>query len=252
MLDNSAVKLTGTNVLHQPSGFHIGAWRVGDKVYKPLSARNQHELAILEDMAGQPLFPRNWWIETVQEQDYLVRNVAHIIGHNADLPYAWLNRKQCLWIECAVLNANKRGWEINDALELGMDKQTRELFLFDLSIAQPLNPHWVNQTSDSFWLEELWKAAGQEWLVKLRRNAADALWERDPIDTMHRGLKHVYASFNRPLSPMWARLPENALLVHNERHDWESANPHTWILSPDPLDQDILDQYELTWGHSVI
>lgn len=52
---------------------------------------------------------------------------------------------------------------------------------------------------------------------------------------------YVYGSYNRPLSSIWCRVPDTAIVDA----DYRTTGYHSYLLSPAPLGQDVLDCYEL-------
>jgi hypothetical protein len=247
-----AERLTGTRPDGLPDGVHTGgAWLVGGLVYKPLDGRPYmnaechiatQEAECLEAMAGRDLFPRNWWIEERNGRRFLVRRKAYILEPGD------MDKDMLLRVERAVRGMNAAGWEMGDAISIGLDPKTYEYFIVDLSSAHRMTGKGAWAANDWTHIRRLFEAAGADWLLLFRQNARNvthsAEWTLE-----HYGYEHVYASFPRPISLMWASLGD-VLLVHTERANWGKAIPHTWVVSREPLDEDMLRRYELTWGWS--
>jgi len=257
---SGAVRLTGTQSTGLPSGFHTGgAWLLDDEVWKPLDGRpwanspNHYpteEAECLEALAGLPLFPRNWRIEERNGRRFVVRKKAHLIPD--DLDYSHLTNKQILLVEQGIREANRRGWEIGDDIALAIDLDTYELFLYDLSTAHHRNGVGCYAADDEWRIARFFELCGVEFLKKLRSNGSHCngrLLEIMPY--RHDGYVHTYASFNRPASPVWASIPD-ARYIHEDRANWTEAVPHTWILTQEPLNDEMLQRYELLWAWSPI
>jgi hypothetical protein len=61
-----------------------------------------------------------------------------------------------------------------------------------------------------------------------------------------KGWTHVYASFNRPLSVSWVRLPIPFELVHDPQGaNRRESRPWTWLVSSFPLTPAEMNAYEL-------
>ena len=59
---------------------------------------------------------------------------------------------------------------------------------------------------------------------------------------------HVYASRNRPISPTWASVPQ----AHYVHDDWGKTGVHTWVVTPEPVSDKKIFDYELTWAHGPL
>jgi hypothetical protein len=99
---------------------------------------------------------------------------------------------------------------------------------------------------------KFFRLAGYERLARLRERGwhvvDKAFWDGDAA----RDFEHVYASFNRPLSLMWARFDVPVKLVDEERGDWPEGIPWTWVLTPERLPEQVLFDYELEWAWSPV
>jgi hypothetical protein len=265
-----AIRLTGIRADGLPNGFHTGgAWLVveTDEVWKPLDGRpyancEYHyptdEVEALEAMAGEPLFPRNWRVEEVNGRRFLVRKRAHIVGQ--DIEYRHLSKEQVLMVEQSIREFNRRGWEVNDELQLGIDPDTYELFLVDLSTAMyrpPEQRKGCYVPDEERRIKQFFKECGCDWLVTLREAAYRVINNLEInliecIEKKREGFVHVYASFNRPIDSMWADFPCEVEFIHNDWTNWEQAIPHTWIVAQELLDEEISKKYELIWGWSPV
>jgi len=258
-----AVRLTGTRPDGLPDGVHTGgAWLWNNEVYKPLDGRPfanaechypTQEAECLEELAGKPGFPRNWRVEEINGRRFLVRNKCLTIP--GDIDYDHLNLDNLLYIENAVREMNRAGWEINDPLTLAVDPEGRHYkpFLLDLSAAQKL-PNKGCMTADDTWrIDEFFEACGADLLLKLRHQARHVIgtcaWQME-----HRHHKHVYGSFNRPIDGLWATIPHEPIFVHTPigSANWTEAVPHTWVVTTAPLDDEVIKRYELRWGWSPV
>ena len=97
---------------------------------------------------------------------------------------------------------------------------------------------------------------GFDRLVKLRRDGRKVIPD---LIRMHEQLesgewpgkewRHVYASRNRPMSPAWASRVRDKHFVHS---NYGKTGVHTFIVSDEPLDDDVIYAYELTWTWSPL
>jgi len=208
-------------------------------------------------MAGQPLFPKNWRVEERNGRRWLVRNFSKV------LTVKDLNRlpgTDLLRVEQAVRSLNERNWEIGDAITLAEDIESYELFILDLSNARPRYGNAAFAADDRTHISQFFEQAGRDALAKLRRDAKSLcsifqLVERHGLDLHNHAVweyKHVYGSFNRPISRTWAnRLPEDILLEDNYSEGYGTA-PLTWVIAKTPLSEGIIKTYELTWAWSPL
>lgn len=250
-----AERITGTRPDGLPDGFHTGgAWRVGDEVWKPLDGRPwanadchvaTREAEVLEFMAGQPLFPRNWRIEEANGRRFLVRKFAHVVDD-----FSQLDHDQLLYVERGVRALNAAGWEVNDALSLAFDLDSYELFLVDLSAVQPMTGTGAYAADEDWRLKQLFRAAGFESLARLRERARSVVANIPFLENKRAGFVHVYASFARPLGN-WAKIPES-VFVHTDGANWSESIPHTWVVTKEPLADNVCQRYELRYGWSPI
>jgi len=257
-----AVRLTGKSPNGLPSGVHTGgAWLWAGEVWKPLDGRpyanspnhySTREAEVLELMAGKPLFPRNWRVEERNGRRFLIRKKAYIIPDDFDYKDVFTSTDKVLMVEAAVRELNRNKWEIGDDIALAVDPDTYELFLYDLSVAHLQDGQGCYRADEEWRIRNFFKACGAERLLKLRQNAFHVVSSIDFIMERGGGFCHVYASFNRPVSPIWADIPGEPKFVHNDWADWAESIPHTWIVVKEPLPDEILKRYELRWGWSPI
>lgn len=231
-------------------GFHTGGPYLspdGNEVWKPCDARPfpnsdclvaTREVELLEAMAGCPGFPRNWRVEEVNGRCWLVRPLVPVLPDTYDV----VPLDQVLYVEQAVRTLNERGWSIGEGtLRVALDLETYDPFILDLSAATRLGEH----ADDSRTFEEWAELVGASRLVKLRGQARQVIhsveWTLGPYGRTHHW---VYGSPNRPLSLVWARIPD-AVCV---QADYATTRMHTWVVVPQALDEQLVQRYELVWG----
>jgi hypothetical protein len=236
----------------------------GKEVWKPLDIKPyqncdfrypSQEAQLLEHMADQPGFPKNWRIEQVNGRRFLVRPRCRVIGQ--DLPYSFLSLENILEIEQWIRSLNSQYWEVNDYITVAFDKNIGQLFLLDLSAAQVMgkpgsSTAWQADDTDRFY--QFATQCGYTGLVKLRQDArhltSSIAWlqlqgdEYSPVTEEHR---HIYASRNRPLGG-WAKIPDAVFLDGN----FQDTKVWSWAVTPTELPPDLLQRYELTWAYSPI
>lgn len=242
-----------------PDGIHCGAWLDVDtrKVWKSLYGRpwinadwivRTQEDEFLEKFAGQPYFPRNWEVKPSNGLWWLVRDEAITFNESE---YRDLDNETILDVEQAIMKVNSEGWAINDYITLLIDKGSYEYFIGDLSCAHP-----DKEADDWLHIERFFRICGREHLNVLRSNARTIIHElyfnpewREKYQN-GKEYRHVYASFNRPVSGLWASLGD-ALYVQEDKLGGEGEMiPFTWIITREPLDKDTIYRYELKWGWS--
>lgn len=127
-----------------PDGVHTGGcWLSpdGEEVWKPLDGRpaanaDYHlptqEAECLEAMAGEPAFPRNWWVEeagevTVDGETYtrrwLVRREAWVVPD--DYPAHKMALEDVYEVERGIRVLNRAGWTVGDTLSVAYDRRGR-------------------------------------------------------------------------------------------------------------------------------
>jgi len=255
---DSAVRLTGTRADGLPDGIHTGgAWLFEGEVWKPLDGRPYmnaqchvptEEAECLAEVEGD-LFPRNWRVEERNGRRFLVRPEASVVGSACD--WTDIPEALALRVEAAIYRMNALGWELGD--EITLARARGEWFVVDLSAAHRVAAPWT--ADDRTQVARFLTRCGMGWLVKVRDRARHALSIANQARLLAGGgdrFLHIYASFNRPMSPAWARFPVEVEYVHNERADWGEAIPWTWVLSSDPIPAEKLASYELRTGWPVI
>ena len=232
----------------RPEGVHTGGpWLFEGEVWKPLDCRPYYnadflsptdEVEVLEDMAGEPFFPRNWRVEERNGRRWLVRPEAVMV------PPSRLTGEQLLELEQAVRGLNAAGWTVGDEITVGICREDLKYFIVDLSAAarDPL-------ADDFRRVFRFFEAAGHDWLVKLRWAAHSLIYGFDWLEEHPDTGEHVYASFNRPVSPTWASLPAGTLFKSQKRN-YDAAIPHTWIVTREPLPEEKVRKLELKWAWS--
>ena len=243
-----------------PDGIHTGGvYRYNGEIWKPLDGRPYAnadfvcptlEDKFLEVVADLQTFPKNWRVENANGRRWLVRPECIVLTekdlHNLD-------KDILLQIEQDVMEANRRGWEVNDAFQIAFDKTTYLYFILDCSSAQQMTGQGAYAADEFDRIIRFFKLCGYDQLAQLRQNAKHLLSGFEFLDkhpeAWENSYPHVYASFNRPFSLMWARLGQECILEHQQRSD---AVPHTWIVTKEPIPNEKLYDYELTWGYSRI
>jgi hypothetical protein len=235
------------------------------EVWKPLDVKPyanaevripSREAEVLELMAHQPGFPVNWRIDQVRGRRFLVRPRCLIVGQ--DIHFRDLSLGSLLEIEQWIRSLNSQYWEVNDYLSIAFDERIDQLFLLDLSAAQPMDGHkspsaWL--ADDTQWFYKFATQCGATNLVKLRCDArhltSSIAWlrleedENSPITKNHR---HIYGSRNRPVNSSWAKIPDAVYLDGDVRN----TGIWTWVVTPNELSPDLVKKYELTWAYSPI
>ena len=245
----NAERLTGNRQDSIPNGFHTGgAWLWEGEVYQPLDGRPYANAdyhtplpnveRCLTLMADKPLFPKNWHVEELNGRRFLVRKQAYVVSD----PHK-LTKANLLKVEAGIRELNRNDWEVGDEIQLAFDKNSMELFITDLSAC-----HIAAFAADEEWrMMRLFKAAGYESLAKLREHGSHALFFMEDKFGIDVHYNFIYASLKRPLSRVWATLPDTAYVAYNWKPpSWKTMQPHTWILSPEPLPAEKVYDYELS------
>jgi len=241
-----------------PDGVHTGGvWEWQGEIWKPLDGRPYmnadcvvptREAEFLEAMADLPSFPKNWRVQEANGRRWLVRPPVIVLEPKH---YVHLDKGIVLRVEQDIMEANRRGWEINDALLLAFDKSTYTYFILDCSSAQEMKGKGAFAANEFDRIMKLFKLCNLEPLAKLRQNARHLLspleFEYKHPEAADLNLRHVYASFSRPMSSSWARFDQPVIFEHQKR---DEGVPHTWIVTEEPLPEDKLYDYELTWAFS--
>ncbi len=244
-----------------PEGIHSGGPFLSPTrthVWKPLDVlpypNAPHRVPTKEEdalilMANAPGFPRNWEAVEQNGRRWLVRKLCYLIPE--DVPPDMLTREHMQTVEAAQRGINAKGWEIGDkGFRVALDTDTYEPFILDLSSA-----HYVGGQSSFLQADE--HAKFEEWaleiagcaeLVTLRRAArkivSSAQWHSQHGTTHH----WVYGSYNRPISSLWARIPD-AIYVSADK---ATTNMWTWVVVPGKLDEKTVQNYELCFGWGPI
>jgi hypothetical protein len=255
-----------------PDGVHTGgAWLSpdGNEVWKPLDGRphsnaNFHlptqEAECLEAMAGKPAFPRDWRVEEAGEvivdgktytRRWLVREKAILVPE--DFPAHKMSLDDVYEVEQGARAMDRARWSIGDHLSVAYDCQGR-VFILDLSCAYGVpvsGPPPMNEHRFRRWA----RAMGFERLVNLRKQAEAVTTDLGIIEKYGEPYwyAHVYASRTRPIDNLWADI-EGAVYVHNETGGkvFNETGVWTWVITPEPLDEETMQRYELTWGWSPV
>jgi hypothetical protein len=258
----------GVGLSGLPEGIHTGGpWLSPDglEVWKPCDGRpfansDGHyptdELTALAALSGKPGFPQNWRAVTCTndglERTWIVRKKAPVLGQ--DWPKRSVRLEQVLRVEQAVRSMNEAWWELGDGISVALDPDTYEPYLLDLSCAMHRPGAQGCYKPDDWWQLEAWlKWLGMDRLVNLRNEARSFLYpgiiarkERQnwPGDEWI----HVYASRNRPMSAVWARIED----AHYIDSDYAETGVWTWAVTPEPVPDDKVFSYELTWAWSPL
>jgi len=249
-----------------PDGVHCGAYYVPEtkEVFKRLVGRpyanadcliRTQEDKFLKTFAGLPMMPQNWRIEQRNGLPWLVRQQAMIVSNepHAEIKFNDLKIDTLLTLEWVVQHFNKNGWTLGDYITIGFDLKLYEYFIVDCSCA------WQDdRTDDTFRIHKFFDLSGAgKRIAMLRTNARMALHNfkygsDDNFLLDHEARQEyacVYASFNRPITSLWASIPD-ALYMHTERSNWDNLVPHTWVITKQPLEPDMMYRYELKFGYS--
>lgn len=263
-------------------GLHCGgAWLTPDEleVWKPLDARPYPNAGVryptdedrcLTEMAGKPGFPLNWRVEERNGRRWLVRPRCYLWPQDKDvLPHPEL--EVFLMVEEALRAMNAAGWEYGDLPQLAYDPTISEWFLLDCSAAFKPDK-WQMDNGDEWRIPRWFELMGLEWLARLRRRGRHLanviqmpllypLEARDLClgncfypcsDDEQRRYRYIYASRNRPMSALWARIPKpehskGVRYIDGEMGKWPVV--YTWAVSDFALDDETIFQYELTLAY---
>ena len=266
-----ATKIKGTRADGLPDGVHTGGcYLIDGEVWKPLDGRpylnaDHHaatlEAECLEANSDLPFFPKNWRIEERNERRWLVRNEAYIVGkeHGKKIDFNEIDKDTIMLLEQTVRELNRRGWEINDPISLGFDVENSVWFIVDLSSCNKLPDDSPYHCDEEYRIYQFMEWCGYDKLVAFRKKGRtmlhDWVYSADEIELKIERLfkyENVYASFNRPFSLVWATLPNETKLIHEDKADWKRSIPWTWILTVEPLPDDVQKRYELRWAWSPI
>lgn len=266
----------GRGINGVPEGVHTGGpWLSADgkEVWKPLDAKPYpnatgryptNEDVCLEAMAGRPGFPVNWRVEERNGRRWLVRPLCWLWPQERQLRS---RLEVVLLIEQAVFDLNAAGWEAfgSDLPQAAIDP-AGNWFVLDLSAAfrpPTWRQDWHGDRAQVWrWIE----AVGYGDLANLRRrgmnvaynvsvsdiiprpneepfNANDVFY--DLIRGARKAYRYVYASTLRPLGS-WCKI-DGARFLRGDLD--KSPRVHSWVVADHLLDQETLDQYELTFAY---
>ena len=177
----------------------------------------------------------------------IVDGIPHMRRENLRIftedDYKSLGNKHLISIENTIWEAQRRGWDIGDWIQLGQSKKSPyEIVIYDWSTARKADKY----SNPDLYITRLWKDAGHERYAKAREWAiVERSMER--INQIKLGTRipyqYTYMSFSRPVSWMWAELPEDTL-IKQVKID-ESWKPFSLIHTVEPLPQEKIKSYEL-------
>lgn len=233
-----------------------GAWVRNGEVWKALEGRPYYNATSLweteEDVcltANQDLyaFPKTFRVEEANGRRWLVRPEIYIpdVKELCEM----LDRDMYQKLEMSLHEFNARGWYNGDGLTLGINENTYEPEWIDFSTARyDGGQYQSDETYFSHWISKV-----NPYLAKKRQAAIDARLETFLDDPHNREFKYVYASFNRPVSLLWATISGTFHMVQNNRAIWSDGIPWTWLFTMDKLQDDVTYRYELElcytkWG----
>lgn len=249
-----------------PEGIHTGAPFLapdGLTVWKPLDCKPYQncecrvptdEAVVLELVAGQPCFPRNWQTCTQNGRQWLVRPRVNVYGQ--DLEITLLGREQVLAIEQAVRTLNEAHWQVGDDLVIAQDVDGQP-FILDLSNAQFMGAGKAWPADDTNRMVELMERAEYFDLVTLRQ-LGRSVYHAAPTGSRLRH-PHVYLA-STPLTDLeLVELGRITSVVRSQRR--AAAGPDSFarqastmpfIQTFTPLNEAIKAQYGLTWAYSPL
>ena len=240
-----------------PDGLEV--WKPLDGISNIISLIGRiptQEAIVLEQMADQPGFPRNWRVELENDRLWLVRSRCKVLGQ--DLPIDSLTPDQVLSVEQAVRSLNAQYWEINDRITVAIDPSTHQPFILDLSAAQPMGeaPNSVckanDQTGIDIWLKEI----GATELMSLRHQARNLLisleWMESEYDETHRYVYRLKTDEQPDVIESAFELRQNQSLADQVGGVAWLYQKHWWIVTPEPIGPDQADLLGLEWGWSEI
>lgn len=242
-----ATRINGVRMDGLPDGCHTGgAYLCPDgTVWKPLDGRpylnaDSHwatrEAECLAELADTPLFPKNWDLRQANGRSWVVRLVADILDETGARQ---LSLSELRYIQRGIYQMNAAGWMFNDALSMGRDRQTGELFIVDLSCAHKLD----RPESECWRLDKYLKEAGH-WTSAYKTQAVKMLRDRRE-DAMIRGIAAgrcaVYCSPD--IEPVMEGV-EVEVTVKQDIFGW-------WVLTSGNLPEDMVDDLNLVIGYEI-
>jgi hypothetical protein len=200
------------------------------------------ELDALATMMGRPGFPVNWRLEIAgkvkegkrtHHRRWLVRPVADIVtGACAD----WV----VLEIEQGLREFNRKGWELNDPLVIGLHDH-EDPFIVDLSIAGRPGANWKPDDTPALlrWMRE----HEFEELALLREEGRSLTSHIDLWYRAEMRKSHVYATWKEDIAP-----EPGVTQFTKEEHPTALSWVNTWLVSAEPLTPD----YNVRWAWSPV
>jgi len=236
-----------------PSGVHTGGVKKLDgKVAKPLVGRQKrvgepdilyptHEYEAIKDLEDLPHIPKGVTKKEIDGVPHLIRNDL-IVLEESDMRS--LRREDLVSIEKTIREANKRGWSLNDTVQLGYDTEHGEYVIYDWSASMKYEPGSTH-ADDSPLIDIMWKEAGFDDYIKAKDYAFAKrinynFKEKDPGDPY---LRHTYLTYGRPPG-VWMDLPKDSHMIFVEKD--EPWKPLGIIMTREPLTRDKVEAYELT------
>jgi len=255
-------------------GVHTGGVWIspdGSEVWKPLDCRPHpgateryptQEAECLAEMVGKPGFPDNWRVVEQNGRRWLVRARCYLWPQDRE----WLIDPPYELVENAIFVLNEAGWEYNDLPQLAYDPSVGEWFLMDCSAAWKPEKWQKNWHGDRDRVNRWYELMGQEWTADLRRRGYHVYHavqlpafqdvSKEPYDVEdalyplgedeRRQYVYVYASCNRPISYLWARIDGVKYLradTNKSGHVW------TWVVADHLLDAETIHKYELSFAY---
>lgn len=256
-----------------PDGVHTdGGYFSPDEqeFYKPLDAKPcpnaEYRIPTDEDeclaaMRGVAGFLQEWHVEERNGRRWLVMPRLWFWPQESDVVLP-PSMDELMTVENALREMNRRGWEYNDLPQLAFTEDRRP-FLVDFSIAHHPDK-WRNDWHSDEMNCNRWWALVNKTTSQLRQRGRhvyhavqlpDLQAKDDPepkrvMDVFYdveeperREHVHVYASRNRPMSAIWAKIPDAKFLDADRSQE---PRVHTWVVSKEPLNDDTQYRYELT------
>lgn len=259
-------------------GVHTGGcWLTADEqcVWKPLDCLPYPnsdarvptmEAAVLDAMRGEPGFLQDWAVCKRNGRRWLIMPRLWFWPQNRDV-LSPPPMEAFLLIEQCMRKLNEAGWEYNDLPQMAYSQEEGWL-LVDFSAAHK------PQMWRKGWHGEEWRVA--RWWELMEKPRVAALRTRgksvahlvqfpdffgrhdtEPLyleaafykvsDEARRKHVHVYASTNRPMSSIWAKIDGAAFLGADANLE---PRVHTWVAARRELTDDEIARYELTWAWS--
>ena len=259
-----------------PDGYHTGGvWLSPDEseVWKPLDGKcaggteryPTYEAECLTEMTGKPGFPANWRVEEQNGRHWLVRPKCLLWPQDKD---RLMGHPPYRLVEDALFAMNEAGWEYNDLPQLAYDwLVTAEWCLLDFSIAHKPDKWQTNWHGDFDRVMKWYRLMGQDWIADLRQRGKHHVYhaiqlpefcnaKEEPYNVLdafypltkeqRREYVYIYASTNRPMSYLWARMDGVRYLGADTS---KRGHVHTWVVCDHLLDQETVNRYELTFAY---